>query len=326
MIFKKKNRLVYLIPALIVIVAGIWFYRHSVLEKESNGFVFEEIHPVYGHIAVTISTTGIVEPKNRLEIKPAINGRIEEILVSEGDHVNKGQVVARMSSTERAALMDAARGQGESSMDYWENVYRATPLMSPIDGEVIVRSVEPGQTVTTQDPVIVVSDRLIVKAQVDETDIGQVRPGQKAVITLDAYQENSIPGRVDHIAYESTVINNVTVYEVNVVPDFIPDYFRSGMSAIVEVTVQEKQQALLLPVSALIEHNGEKAVLTKPPGDAPPQETPVTVGLTNTDQAEILDGIDENTIVVIKRQKYLIPEEENGGNPFSPFGSRKKKK
>jgi len=58
-----------------------------------------------------------------------------------------------MSSTERAALIDAAQSRDEETLKYWQEVYKQTPILSPIAGEVIVRSVEPGQTVTTSDSV-----------------------------------------------------------------------------------------------------------------------------------------------------------------------------
>lgn len=319
----KKTSILLLILLVMATAGGAWYFFYSPAAKPADDVVAEEILPKVGDIAVTISTTGVVKPKNRLEIKPAINGRIEEILVREGDHVAQGQVLARMSSTERAALLDAALGQGES-MDYWQNVYKATPLMSPIDGEVIVRAVEPGQTVTTQDAVIVLSDRLIVGAQMDETDIGMVRPGQKAVISLDAYPDSTVAGVVDHIAYESTVVNNVTVYEVDILPDTLPDFFRSGMSANVDVTVKEQKNALLVPVDALIEENGEKKLLIKPAGAKTPVQTVVTTGLANTEQVAITSGIEPDTVVVIRRQQYELPAGQTGGNPFSPFGSRKK--
>ena len=319
----KKTNILLLILLVMETAGGAWYFFYSPATQPAKDFVLEESLPEVGTIAVAISTTGVVKPKNRLEIKPAINGRIEEILVREGDHVAQGQVLARMSSTERAALLDAALGQGES-MDYWQNVYKATPLMSPIDGEVIVRAVEPGQTVTTQDAVIVLSDRLIVGAQMDETDIGMVRPGQKAVISLDAYPNSAVAGVVDHIAYESTVVNNVTVYEVDILPDTLPDFFRSGMSANVDVTVKEQENALLVPVDALIEENGEKKLLIKPAGANTPVETVVSTGLANTEQVAITSGIDPDTVVVIRRQHYELPAGQTGGNPFSPFGSRKK--
>ncbi|MFZ5565091.1 MAG: efflux RND transporter periplasmic adaptor subunit [Thermodesulfobacteriota bacterium] len=317
----KKTNIILLALAVVIAAAGAWYFFYSPVKKPAGDFTFEDVRPKVGPIAVTISTTGAIKPKNRLEIKPAINGRIEEVLVREGTPVRQGQVVARMSSTERAALLDAARGQGES-MEYWKNVYKATPLTSPISGEVIVRSVEPGQTVTTQDAVIVLSDRLIVGAQVDETDIGLVRPGQKAAISPDAYPESAVGGVVDHIAYESTVVNNVTVYEVDILPDAIPDFFRSGMSVNVDITVNDKPDALLVPIEALIETNGKKHLLVRRTAAAEPVQTEVTIGLANTEQVEITGGITPDTVVVIRRQKYALPEGQTGSNPFSPFGRR----
>ena len=114
-----------------------------------------------------------------------------------------------MSSTERAALLDAARGQGEENFKYWEETYRPIPLPSPIDGEVIVATTQPGQTVTASDAVLVLSDHLIVRAQVDETDIGKIKPDMKANITLDAYPDTKIKATVEHIYYESQLIFNL---------------------------------------------------------------------------------------------------------------------
>ena len=184
-------------------------------------------NPVYGTITTLISTTGTVQPQNRLELKPPINGRIEKIFVQEGDRVTIGQTLAVMSSTERAALLDAARTQSKETLAYWEEVYKPTPLIAPINGEVIVRGVEPGQTVTSSDAALVLSDRLIVQAQVDETDIGKVKLGQTAVISLDAYPETKVKATVDHIAYDSTIVNNVTIYKVDILPKKIPAVFIS---------------------------------------------------------------------------------------------------
>src|SRR5262249_40126931 len=149
-----------------------------------------------------------IQPQNRLEIKPPIGGRIEKILVEEGHIVKTGDILAIMSSTDRAALLDAARMQGAEALKSWDDVYKATPLLAPIDGEVIVKSVNPGQTVTPTDDVVVLSDRLIVQAQVDETDIGKVKLGQAAAISLDAYPKIHVRGTVDHIYYESKVVSN----------------------------------------------------------------------------------------------------------------------
>src|SRR3989339_1669357 len=78
-----------------------------------KGEKYETVKIERGSINSVISATGIVEPHNRLEIKPSVAGRIESVLVEEGEKVKKGQILAWMSSTERATLLDAARAPGE---------------------------------------------------------------------------------------------------------------------------------------------------------------------------------------------------------------------
>jgi ABC-type multidrug transport system fused ATPase/permease subunit len=88
-----------------------------------------------------------VKPQNRLEIKPPINGKIEKIFVKEGDKVKTGELLATISSTERTALLDTALMQDSGTVKYWQGIYNTTPILAPIDGVVIVKAVEPGQTV-----------------------------------------------------------------------------------------------------------------------------------------------------------------------------------
>ncbi len=206
-----------------------------------------------GDLSVTVTATGTVKPYNRVEIKAPIPGRIEEVLVREGEEVKKGQVLARMSSIERAALLDAARAQGDAAVKRWEEAYKVAPLLAPLDGTIIVRSVEPGQTVTTADPVVVLSDRLIVEALVDETDLSMIKLGQKTEIRLDAYPKEVFEGKVDHITFESKLENNVNVYAIDILPEKVPESFRSGMTANVTFIVKEEKDVLLVPSEAVVE-------------------------------------------------------------------------
>ena len=97
-----------------------------------------------GSIKAQIPSTGIVEPRNRLEIKPPVAGRIDKVLVTEGQKVKKGEVLAWMSSSDRAALLDAARSKGEEELKHWEDVYKPAPIVAPLNGFIIQRAVEPG--------------------------------------------------------------------------------------------------------------------------------------------------------------------------------------
>jgi len=312
----KYIKFLFLFVALIIVV-----FLLKARKNESGDITYNEIHPFYGDICVLVSTTGVVEPQNRVEIKPPIAGRIEEILVKEGDKVKKGDVLGLMSSTERAALLDAAHLKGEEELKYWKEVYKPTPLIAPIDGEVIVRAVEPGQTVTVNDAILVLSDRLIVKAQVDETDIGKVKLGQKAIITLDAYPDIKVEGRVNHISYESKIINNVTIYEVDILPDEVPEVFRSGMTANVDIVIQDEKNVLLLPQEALIEEGGQKFVRVKSFRGVVKKK--VITGLSDERNVEILKGVSREEVVLIPSQKYKLPTRKEVSSPFMPRFKKK---
>ena len=315
----KKVKLFFLALINLIIVA---VFIIKITQNKSSGESLKEIAPVIGSIRTFISCTGAVLPKNRLEMKPPVNGRIEKILIREGDKVKVGQILAWMSSTERAALLDAARGKGEQTLQYWEEAYKAIPLPAPIDGEVIVEKTQPGQTVTTADAVVVLSDHLIVRAQVDETDIGKIRPDNKAVITLDAYPDIKIKAGVEHIYYESKTVNNVTVYEVDLAPEEVPEFFRSGMNATVDFIAQVKENALLIPLEAVHKWKEENFVLLKQQGQIEPLKRVVTLGITDDKNFEVLSGINMNDKIIIKAKKYSIPKSTTGTNPFMPARRR----
>ncbi len=315
----KKFALVFIVIAILAIV-GI---SVAVLKQKNSGGKAERgIAPSFGSILTFISSTGTVLPKNRLEIKPPVNGRIEKIFVREGDRVKTGQILAWMSSTERAALLDAARGKGDEALRYWEEAYKPIPLIAPIDGEVIVAKTQPGQAITTADAVVVLSDQLIVRAQVDETDIGKITADNKAVISLDAYPDTKINSSVGHIYYESKTVNNVTIYEVDLIPEEVPLFFRSGMNATVDFVDQNKKDILVIPVEAVSNENKESYVLIRQDNAKEPLKTRVTLGISDDKNIEVLSGVTEKDRIMVKSKKYSLPKNNAGTNPFTPFRRR----
>lgn len=318
---KKLNIALSILIVLSLSIVIILIFK----QKEAAVDGIREQNPVYGVIQTFISTTGTVQPQNRLEIKPPISGRIEKIFVQEGDRVIIGQTLALMSSTERATLLDAARTQGKETLAYWQEVYKPTPLTAPINAAVIVRGVEPGQTVTSSDAVIVLSDRLIVQAQVDETDIGKVRLGQTAVISLDAYPETKVKATVDHIAYESKIVNNVTIYEVDILPEHVPQVFRSGMSTTIDIIEKSKENILLIPLEAVQRDEEGSFVLISPGSYKKPLKRRVQLGISDEKNIEVLAGLEAEDTIIIETQKYLpATGKGSGSNPFMPFGRKKK--
>jgi macrolide-specific efflux system membrane fusion protein len=310
---KKRKRGRYIL-LFVIVACGVAYYFWSHRSNEPKETV-TEVRPVYRTIQVAVSTTGLVQPENRLEIKPPISGRLDQILVNEGDHVAPGDTLAWMSSTDRAALLDAARSQGAAALAYWEDAYKPTPLVAPTTGEVIVRAMEPGQTVTAADVVLVLSDRLIVNAQVDETDIGTLKVGQRATITLDAYPDIKVDGTVDHIAYESEIVNNVTMYIVRIIPDKVPPVFRSGMSANVDIIRMVKNNILAIPVQAVIHNNNGTYVLVKGKTDRESTPRAVQLGVSDASYVEIVSGIDASDTLLIKKPGAVA----RSAAPTSPF-------
>lgn len=307
--------------ALLVLVglgtAAAFYWTESREEKPA----YREVSVTRGDLEVTILSTGVVQPQNRLEIKPPVAGRADQVLVVEGQKVKKGQVMAWMSSTERAALIDAARARGPEEVKRWEEIYRPTPILAPINGTVILRNIEPGQTFTGNDAVFVISDRLIVMAQVDETDIAQIRLHQHAKIVLDAYPDHPFTGQVDQIAYDATTVNNVTTYNVEVLPDKVPDFMRSGMTANVSFIAASHEGVLLIPADAVKSRAGHVYVLVPPekPNGAPVQKE-VRLGLSDGKHVEVLDGVTEGQRLLVLR--IQTGANSGGSNPFSPFGRK----
>jgi membrane fusion protein, macrolide-specific efflux system len=321
------KRKIKILMAILVIAAAASLLAFKFTGSKNQEAVTKEIHPSRGDIQTTVSTTGIVYPRNRLEVVPSVAGRIDKMLVNEGDTVRKGQILAYMSSSDRASLIDAARAQGAEALKYWENAYKPIPIIAPIDGTVIVRTIEPGQPVTTATDIVVISDKLIVRASVDETDIGRVALGQRASVSLDAHPEITVKGKVDHIYYESTTSNNVTIYYVQIECDRIPAVFRSGMSANIEIVEKMSRNALLLPSEAVKENNGEKYVVVKGEenGKPRPEKRVVTTGLASNDNIEITSGLSDADTILISSKTFVLPKSDNGKNMFMPSGTKNNK-
>ena len=133
-------------------------------------------------------------------------------------------------------------------------------------------------------------------------------------------------GLVEHIYYESHLQNNVNIYNVDVIPDRIPDVFRSGMSANIKIIVREKNDALLLPVGAVLTKSGKSVVLQKSSSTKQPiNYKPVQIGLQDESKVEILDGLSDSSLVLLPDTSFVLPKNSSGSNPFAPQRTRTKK-
>jgi macrolide-specific efflux system membrane fusion protein len=288
---------------LVILLIGIMFAMSSCAGGKKEEL--KTVKVTRGSIRAQIPSTGIIQPRNRLEIKPPIAGRVDEVLVSEGQGVKKGQILAWLSSSDRAALLDAARAKGEEEVKRWEDIYKPTPIVAPLNGFIIQRAVEPGQSISASDPILVMADYLIVKAQVDETDIGSIKIGQTVNIELDAYPGQPISGRVEHVAFESKTVSNVNIYEVDIVPGNVPGFFRAGMSATVNFVLQEKDNIMILPLNTVKKLGNKSYVFVVKEAGKKPESLQIATGLENSLHVEVVSGLAEGAEVVVPTIKMV---------------------
>jgi HlyD family secretion protein len=198
----------------------------------------------------------------------------------------------------KAALVQAraARNQAQVNLSY-------TNIISPIDGVVISRSVDVGQTVAASlsAPTLFTIAQDLTKMQVDtnvaEADVGRLKVGMQTFFTVDAYPGQKFPGKVREIRNAAVTVQNVVTYDAVIDVDNADLRLRPGMTTNVTVVYDERKGALAVPNAALRFH---------PPGVSPkegpesstvwvlrggqPQAVAVHVGLTDGMVTEVSDG------------------------------------
>ncbi|MFO7155577.1 MAG: efflux RND transporter periplasmic adaptor subunit [Pseudomonadota bacterium] len=180
--------------------------------------------------------------------------RKEGLIASqEYDAIRAAAVRARAQMASARAQLQLERANLASATTRLDR----TEIRSPIDGMVLSRLVEPGQTVNAgfQTPVLfkVTADlrRMRVHAQVDESDVGKVREGQRARFTVDAWPGRVFEARVEAVRNEPIEEQTVVSYETLLSVDNEEGLLRPGMTATVTIVVDDRKDVLLVPNAAL---------------------------------------------------------------------------
>lgn len=226
-------------------------------------------------------------------------------------------------------------------------------ITSPIDGIVLSKSVEEGQTVassySTPTLFTIVKDMtdMRVIANVDEADIGDIKEGQRVTYTVDAYPDETFEGTVTQVRNEATTDNNVVTYEV-VISAPNPDLkLKPGLTANVTIYTMEQEGVLSVPTKALrftptketvgpqdkIEDcNGTHKVWVREGRTF--KAYSVQTGITNGTRTQIISGVKEGTVVIVDMKEAEENAEASGsGNgsnseqsPFAPGPKNNKNK
>ena len=151
-----------------------------------------------------------------------------------------------------AAVSQAAASVTQAQVDVAHSIIRA-----PIDGVVVARNVDVGQTVAAslQAPVLFVIandlSRMQVNASIDEADIGRVRVGQDVTFRVDAHPNETFTGRVEQVRLQPVTVQNVVTYNTLISVDNSGQRLMPGMTATVSVIVRQRDDVLRIPAAAL---------------------------------------------------------------------------
>ena len=241
-------------------------------------------------------------------------------------------VAAAKRAVASVASAEAQVNSAHASLQEAETALRKAVIRSPIDGIVLAREVDSGQTLAAsfESPVLfrLAKDltEMVLHLDVDESDIGQVQEGQHASFRVDAFPRRTFDAEIVSVRFNPNTVNNVVTYETVLSVRNPELLLRPGMTATADILVASEDDALLVPnralrfippdelIGASATAEGGSSIWVLREGQ--PLAVPVQVGLSNDEVTEILGGeLEAGMEVIIDIER---PEREQ--RPAGPFG------
>lgn len=324
------------------IVSKLFVDYNSVVKK---GQVIAELDKTNLMSQLNTAKTQLATAQSQLNYQTANYKRyktlFEKGLVAADDFDN-----AKLSYTQAKEQVVSAKEEVQRAQT---NLGYAT-ITSPIDGVVLSKSVEEGQTVaasfSTPELFTIAQDltNMQVVANVDEADIGDVKEGERVSFTVDAYPDDTFEGEVKQVRQEATTSNNVVTYEVVISAPNADLKLKPGLTANVTIYTAERKGVLSVPSKALRFTPQKETVGKMKIVDAANAKNKVwtiegnsivahnvNIGMTDGTNTQIVGGIAEGTKVVtglnVMGGEEPKPMEAQGeSSPFAPGPPGKNKK
>jgi len=282
---------------------------------------------------LTTAQSNLASAKSSLDYQEAYYKRYKTLydkgLISTNDYEN--------AYLQYQQAKETYRSRQESVRTAQQNLAYAT-ITSPIDGVILDKAVEEGQTVaagfSTPTLFTIAQDLtdMRVIADIDEADIGGVKEGQRVQFSVDAYPDETFEGAVTQVRQQATTESNVVTYEVVIGAPNKDLKLKPGLTANVTIYTNQKSDVLIVPNKALKftpnpmflgpdgkiqDTQAAKKVWTKQGNTFTAHK--VETGITNGSVTEIISGVKEGTKVVTELNLTGVPTEAAGsGNPFMP--------
>lgn len=324
------------------IVSKLFVDYNSVVKK---GHVIAELDKTNLMSQLNTAKTQLATAQSQLNYQTANYKRyktlFEKGLVAADDFDN-----AKLSYTQAKEQVASAKEEVQRAQT---NLGYAT-ITSPIDGVVLSKSVEEGQTVaasfSTPELFTIAQDltNMQVVANVDEADIGDVKEGERVTFTVDAYPDDTFEGEVKQVRQEATTTNNVVTYEVVISAPNADLKLKPGLTANVTIYTAERKGVLSVPSKALRFTPQKETVGKMKIVDVANAKNKVwtiegnsivahkvNIGMTDGTNTQIVGGIAEGTKVVtglnVMGGEEEKPMEAQGeSSPFAPGPPGKNKK
>lgn len=324
------------------IVSKLFVDYNSVVKK---GQVIAELDKTNLMSRLNTAKTQLATAQSQLNYQTANYKRyktlFEKGLVAADDFDN-----AKLSYTQAKEQVASAKEEVQRAQT---NLGYAT-ITSPIDGVVLSKSVEEGQTVaasfSTPELFTIAQDltNMQVVADVDEADIGDVKEGERVTFTVDAYPDDTFEGEVKQVRQEATTTNNVVTYEVVISAPNADLKLKPGLTANVTIYTAERKGVLSVPSKALRFTPQKETVGKMKIVDAANAKNKVwtiegnsivahkvNIGMTDGTNTQIVGGIAEGTKVItglnVMGGEEKMPMEAQGEkSPFAPGPPGKNKR
>lgn len=324
------------------IVSKLFVDYNSVVKK---GQVIAELDKTNLMSQLNTAKTQLATAQSQLNYQTANYKRyktlFEKGLVAADDFDN-----AKLSYTQAKEQVVSAKEEVQRAQT---NLGYAT-ITSPIDGVVLSKSVEEGQTVaasfSTPELFTIAQDltNMQVVADVDEADIGDVKEGERVTFTVDAYPDDTFEGEVKQVRQEATTTNNVVTYEVVISAPNADLKLKPGLTANVTIYTAERKGVLSVPSKALRFTPQKETVGKMKIVDVANAKNKVwtiegnsivahkvNIGMTDGTNTQIVGGIAEGTKVItglnVMGSEEKMPMEAQGEkSPFAPGPPGKNKR
>jgi RND family efflux transporter MFP subunit len=243
-----------------------------------------------------------------------------ELAAAEAQVVSAETQLAQLQDRPKAedvAVFEAQVGEAEVALSQAQSQLDDALITAPFSGVILGVEIREGEWGTPGAPAIVLTatEPLVLDVNVDEVDIAQVNEGQKAHLKFDALKDTRLDGEVTYIAPASTNVGGAVAYGVEVSFSRGDEPVRLGMTADVDIVIGSAEGVLLVPNRAITADRAAGRYFVDVPGpEGSTQRVEVRIGLRDELQTEIVDGLEEGTVVVLPQ----LPEQTE--RRFGPPG------